>query len=123
MTVYVQQEELNHIPLTNDLGADIAQGEFCVIGAWACVADEAVASLASGSFDVREGIGVQSSDLVSGEDTFGTEGQEVFWSAADNAFSDTETAGYYLVGYLTETKDSDGVIVFEKLRHAVLITT
>lgn len=123
MTIYVQQEELNHIPLTNDLGRDLDQYEFAVIGAWAVVADEAVDSGDEGSFDIREGIAIQSDDLVAGENTFATEGQEVFFSEADEAFSDTETAGYYLVGYLTEIKDSNGVIVFEKLRHAVLITT
>ena len=123
MTVYTQEEELNSIPLTNDTGADLDQLEFTVIGAWAAIANNDVDNGDVGYFDVREGIGVQSSDLVAGELTFATEGQEVFWSPSDLAFSDTETAGYYLVGYLTEVKDSNGVICFEKLRHATLITT
>lgn len=120
---YVQQEELKSLPLTNDTGADLNQNDFTVLGAWACIANNDVSNGAVGYFDVREGIAVQADDLVTGELTFATEGQEVFWSPSDLAFSDTETAGYYLVGYLTEVKDANGVIVFEKLRHATLITT
>lgn len=123
MTVYIVKEENDHVIMTNDLGADLDQYEFCVVGPYAAIADEDIASAAEGSFHVEEGVQFQTTDLVTGENTFGTQGQEVFWSAADNAFSDTETAGYYLIGYLVKTKDSNGMIVVEKTRYSTLITT
>lgn len=123
MTVYISKEDNDHVIMTNDLGADLDQYEFCVVGPYAAIADQDIASLAEGSFHVAEGIQFQTDDLVAGELTFATQGQEVYWSAADNAFSDTETAGYYLIGYLVEVKNSDGMIVVEKTRYATLITT
>lgn len=123
MTVYVVKENNDHVLMDNDTGADLDQYEFCVVGPYAAVADEDIESLAEGSFHVAEGIQIQSDDLVTGEDTFATQGQEVFWSGSDNAFSDTETAGYCLVGYLVVVKDANGMIVFEKTRYATLITT
>jgi len=123
MTVYISSELNDHVTMNNDTGADLDQYEFCVVGPYAAIADDDIDSLDDGSFHVAGGIQFQTDDLVLGELTFATQGQEVFWSAADEAFSDTETAGYYLIGYLVEVKDSDGVIVVEKTRYATLITT
>ena len=123
MTVYISSELNDHVTMNNDTGADLDQYEFCVVGPYAAIADDDIDSLADGSFHVAGDIQFQTDDLVLGELTFATQGQEVFLSSADNAFSDTETAGYYLIGYLVEVKDSDGVIVVEKTRYATLITT
>lgn len=119
--VYVTKENVAHIMGTNDTGAALSQGDFAIVGPYAAIADEDVASTAEGSFHVAEGIQVQADDLTTGEDTFGTFGQEVYWDGTN--FSDTETVGYYLVGYLVDTKDSNGVIVFEKLRYAEIVTS
>lgn len=121
--VFVRKQDCDIIKLTNDLGADINQGDFVVIGPWCGVALQDIASTETGPVQVAEGIQVEADDLVTGEDTFGTEGQEVYFDSANDEFSDTETAGYYLVGYLKETKDSNGMIVFEKLRYAELVTS
>jgi hypothetical protein len=123
MTVYIEKENRDHVRYTNGTGADLDQYEFCVVGPYAAVADEDIANDAEGSFHVEEGIEIQTDDLVTSEDTFATLGQEVFWSSVDQEFSDTETAGYYHVGYLSVVKDANDVIKFEKLRYAVIVTT
>lgn len=121
--VFIQKEDVDHINFTNDTGADVSQYDFEVVGPYAAVADEDIDNGDEGSWHVEEGIQIQTSELETGEDTFGTAGQEVYWNATDLTFSDTETTGYYLVGYLVETKDSNGVIVFEKLRYAEIVTS
>ena len=123
MTTYVSREHNDHIRLNNDSGADLAQYEASVIGELAVVADEAIDSEDVGPFAVETGLEVQSDDLVTGELTFGTVNQIVYFSPDDNAFSDTETAGYYEWGQLKEIKDDDGVIVITKFFRAVLIGT
>lgn len=121
--VYVIKEVVDHIMGYNDTGADLSQGDFAVVGPYAAIADEDIANGAMGPFHIQEGIQVQADDLVTGELTFGTWGQATYWSAVDKAFSDTETAGYHLVGYLTMVKDTNGKIEFEKLRYAELVTS
>lgn len=120
---YVIKEVVDHIMFTNDTGAALKQGDFAVVGPYAAIADEDIASLASGSLFVQEGIQVQVDDLVTGENTFATLGQEVYFNTTTSEFSDTETAGYYLVGYLTMVKDANGKIEFEKLRYAELVAS
>lgn len=120
---YVIEEAVNHAMLTNDTGADLNQGDFTVISPFAGIADSDISSGSEGSVHIEEGIGVQTSNLKSGEDTFGTLYQSVYWDAVNLEFSDTETADYYLVGYLVTVKNSNGVIKFEKLRYAELVTT
>lgn len=121
--VFVKKENVDVINLTNDLGAAINQGDFVVIGPWCGVAMQDIAIGGNGPIHVEGGIQVQADDLVTGEDTFGTEGQEVYFDTAEKEFSDTETGGYYLVGYLIGSKDSNGMIEFEKLRLAELVAT
>lgn len=121
--VYISREDVDHVDFVNDTGADLEQYEPCVVGPYAAVADEAIDSADTGSFHVAQGIEVQSDDLVDGENTFATPGQAVYLDTSTNTFSDTETAGYYLWGYLLEAKDANGMIKIEKRRYAVLITT
>ncbi len=121
--VFVKKENVDVINLTNDLGAAINQGDFVVIGPWCGVAMQDIAIGGNGPIHVEAGIQVQADDLVTGENTFGTEGQEVYFDATEKEFSDTETGGYYLVGYLIGAKDTNGMIEFEKLRLAELVAT
>ena len=121
-TVYIEKEKCDHVRIKNDTGAELAQYEFAVVGPFAAVADEVIASGAVGSFHVEEGIQVQSSNLTDTEDTFATIGQKVYFDTATGKFSDTLTVDYYLVGHLLTVKDSDGVILFEKERYAVVVT-
>lgn len=120
---YVIKEVVNHIMFENDTGANLNQGDFAVVGPFAAIADEDVLNGAEGSFFVQEGIQVETDELKTGENTFGTLGQEVFWDSTNNEFSDTETVGYDLVGYLTKVKDSEGVIRFDKLRYVEEVTS
>jgi hypothetical protein len=122
-TVYINREENDHVRFENDTGADLAQYEATVVGPYAAVADEAIKDGEVGSFHVEEGIQCQISDLVYGEDAFDTVGQPVYFDPDTGDFSDTEDAGYYLWGYLVLAKDAHGMIVVEKRRYAVLVTT
>jgi len=125
MTVYIQKEKVDHVVGVNDSGAALEQYEFAIVGPYAAIADEDIASLASGSYHVEKGIQfqVESDDLKAGELTFGTAWQNVYWDATTGEFSDTETAGYYLIGHLVKIKDSNGMIVVEKYRYAELVTS
>jgi len=120
-TVYIESEDVAHLRLYNDTGAALAQYEFAVIGDLAGVADEAIASLGTGSVHVEDGLVIQTTNLETSEDTFATPNQSVYFNTADGKFSDTETAGYYLVGQLTQVKDAAGMIKFTKFRNATLI--
>ena len=120
-TVYIEKEKCDHVRIKNGSGADLVQFQFAVIGPYAGVADEAIKDGAVGSFHVEEGIQLQSNTLHAAQNTFATIGNPVYWDAATETFSDTLTAGYYIVGHLLRAKDSNGVIVFEKVRYAKLV--
>ena len=121
--VFAETVPQKSVVFPNTTGADLKQGDFAVVGPFAGIADGDIAEDAVGSFHVEEGIRVNTADLVYGQDTFATLGQPVFWDATSLEFSDTETAGYYLVGYLLEVKDANGAITFEKRRYAVEISS
>ena len=121
--VFAETVPQKSVVFPNTTGADLEQGDFAVVGPYAGIADGDITDEANGSFHVEEGIRVNTDDLVYGEDTFATLGQAVYWDASSLAFSDTETAGYYLVGYLLEAKDANGAITFEKRRYAVEISS
>ena len=120
-TVYIQREKCDHVRTKNDTGADLVQYQFAIVGPYAAVADEAIANGAVGSFHVEEGIQVHTTALHASEHTFGTVGNPVYWDPVTETFSDTAEDGYYLVGYVILTKDSDGVVVFEKARYATIL--
>jgi len=123
-TVYNNREDVDNPRLENDTGADLVQYEATVIGGvWAAVANEAIADGEVGSFQVQDGVHFHIDNLVYGEDTFATFGQPVYFDPDTGDFSDTETAGYYLWGNLVLAKDANGMIVVEKRRRAVLVTT
>jgi len=122
-TVYIQKESVNHIVLKNDTGSDLVQYEFVVIGGLSLIADEAIVNGETGSFHVETGIVFQTSDLVTGEDTFATENADVFWESVGGEFSDTEKAGYYKIGVVKEVKNSNGVVLVTKNRQAVSISS
>ena len=123
-TVHIEKQTTDlSIRGTNDTGADLAQYEFCLIGPYAAVADDAITSTATGTYTIESEIEVQASDLKTGENTFGTLYQDVFWDDTNKKFSDTSTGGYYFVGNLTSVKDAKGVIKFNKILRHELVTT
>lgn len=107
--------------LVNGTGADLALDDFTVIAPYVCVANEVIANGASGTFTVKDGFIVESADLHATENTFGTLQAIVYFDPTSKKFSDTETAGYYPVGYLTKVKDSNGVIEFEKVKYTTVV--
>lgn len=112
-----------HVRGQNDSGGDMSQYDFEVVGPFAAIADEDVDDGETGGFDVSEGAIVKTDELHTGEDTFGTAWQAVYWNSTELNFSDIETDDYYLVGYLTSTKDGNGFIEFWKLMYAELVAT
>ena len=125
-TVYIQKEDVDHLNLINDTGAELSQFEFTVIGGLCLIADEVIASAARGSFHVEEDLVVQfdaTNDGVSGELTFGTADAIVYWKPSTGEFSDTATAGYYKVGIVHTVKNTNGIVLFVKARDAVLLAT
>ena len=127
---FIEKIHRDAIEIVNGTGAVISQGDFVVAGntggasgqkVFCGVARQDIAIGANGVIDIEEGLYIQVDDLVSGEDTFATYGQNIFFDASAGEFSDTSTAGYFLVGLLTDVKSADGVIKFEKFRYGELI--
>ena len=124
-TVYIQKEDVDHLNLINDTGADLAQYEFTVIGGLCLVADEAIVSAARGSFHVEGDLVLQfdaTNDGVAGELTFATADADVFWKPSTGEFSDTSTATYYKVGIVHTVKNANGIVLMVKAHDAVLIS-
>ena len=117
---YVVKEKNDHVRLYNGTLSAIEQGDFVVLGDLCGVADEDIANLAVGSVHVEEGLIVQASEFVSGEDTFNTPHQLVYFDPFSGQFSDTSSPLYRVVGQLQEVK-SGGVIRFMKFRRAPLV--
>lgn len=118
-TVYIEKESVDHIVLTNNTGAALVQYQITVIGGLVVVADEAIASGATGSFHVEAGLIVQASSFVATEDTFGTVNAPVYFDPSSGNLSDTATEGYYKIGVVQVAKDSNGVVKVALLREAV----
>lgn len=118
--VYIQNAGASSHRLYNGTGAILYQGELTVLGRLVAVANEQVGIAAIGAFDTEDGAIVQATDLETSEDTFATNGQNVYFNPATGQFSDTATVGYFLVGQLVAggTKDSGGMIIFAKQRWA-----
>ena len=102
--VFVEKPAAEGLMLTNLLGADIAQGEFCVMAGKSLMAKEAVVSAAVGAFEDLLGAQVQADDYVTGEATFATGELPVYWEPVTRKFSNTATAANYHVGYTLGAK-------------------
>lgn len=110
---YIVKEGVNVYDLTNDTGADLAQGDICVIGAWPGVALDDIANGAVGPIYV--GQCVVSTLKVAAAATFGSIGDPVYWDDTNKEITDVATANT-LIGYVVEPKGADGAVVFEKIR-------
>lgn len=124
--VFPETEQNGTIRFLNGSGAVINDRTFIIdsSGKWSgVVTGGPIANGAYGDIQVYEGIHCQVDDLVSGENTFATVGQPVYYKNSTGEWSDTWTVGYYLVGLLYTAKDAAGVIVFEKYRYAQLQVT
>jgi hypothetical protein len=106
---FVEKEPAGYVRLWNDTGAALVAGEFAIIGGIGAIAQEAIADAAYGGFVVGDGLVFQTDTLTTGEKTFATPNQDVYWDDTGKAFSDTKTVGYFKVGQLAEVIAS-GVI-------------
>lgn len=110
----------------NDTGATLAQFEFTVLGekCVVAVAADGIANAARGSCDFGcNQIRIFTAGMASGEATFNTDNQIVYFDPSAKKFSDTEKAGYYAVGQLTVKKGSTGFCEFKPFDRAILVTT
>lgn len=119
----VSKVETEHVKdMVNSTGADLAAGDFCVIGSKQCgIAMSAIASSASGPIEVDDGIIIQSAALHTSVNTFGTLWQEVYWDDTLKKFVDTTATGRFKIGCLAAVKNSAGVIAIEKYRYATVM--
>jgi predicted RecA/RadA family phage recombinase len=106
----------DHIPITNT-GVAINQGDFVMKTPYFGLADEDIAATSGlGTIHVGQVYRV-GTDMTGDGESFGTWGQEVYWSTTKSKFFESEGDGNrYLVGYVREVADSDGVWAFEGLR-------
>lgn len=126
-TAYILKDNpsnLKVVRMYNDTGAALSQYEPTVIGHRFAVCVEAggIANGSKGAFAIGAMV-LQSTNLKSGELTFGTKAADVYFDPSDKTFSDTETAGYYRVGQVDEVKDSDAMIQILTDETALLIGT
>ena len=115
-----------HAEFYNDTGAALTQYEFTVLGEFPVVVDDGagIASTARGNCDFgTKKLRIVTADMASGEATFNTDNQTVYFDPSAKKFSDTETAGYYAVGQLTVKKGSNGFCEFITFEKAILVTT
>lgn len=123
---YVKKEIVtgdDHIKITNTGGA-LNQGDFILKTPYFGLADEDIAATTGvGTIHVGQQYAVLDT-LVEAGDDFNTWGMGVYWNPTLGKFQDAEHDGNYLVGYVREVEDSNGLFVFEGLRfHGALSTT
>jgi hypothetical protein len=94
------------------------QYDMCVAEPWCGIVDRAAANAAELTMLVTEGIQIDTAEIESGS-TFANFGDEVWYNTTTKEYSDTDTAGYFLVGYVVLPLNSDSVMRFEKTRYAV----
>ena len=119
--VYTNKKHIDHVVIENTTGADLETNDFTVIAPYVGVVDADALSTADVSLFVADGLEIEANELVTGEDTFATLFQTVYFDPSTLAFSDTSAATYYPVGYLTQVKDSNGMIKFEKFRFTEIV--
>jgi len=119
--VYINKIDVRTRELNNTTGVIIHQYDFVVLAGFACIAMKQVAIGGKGPFLIAEGVEFQAigaDALKAGEDTFNTQGDEVFYDPATGKLSDVATVGYYAVGKLVTIKDANGMIIVHKYRFA-----
>jgi hypothetical protein len=135
---YVHEDSCDHLRFnTADIlpaAGAVAGGDLVIIGPaggadhelnWIGIVDGTAIINADASAFVREGILVRTAKLsqVPGDAAFTAFGQEVWFDPVTGRVQSQEDDDVYLVGYLREVVDSDGVIGFEKRRYAILGTS
>lgn len=118
MTIYTRSERADDARLKNNSGGALVENQLVVLGARVYVANGVIADGHFGGFGLLsqgEVFEVAAADLKSGEDTFLTENQAVYFDPLTSKISDTATDDYIQIGILQMDKDTlsspDGGIV------------
>lgn len=121
--MFVEKEPAAYVRLTNTTGSAIANGQEVVLGKVLAIAQEAIGIGGVGAFLVGGNMPViQTADLVTGEDTFGTANAPVYFDSSSGEYSDTKTIGYFEVGQVAEIK-AGGVVKYLKYPMATVVPT
>jgi hypothetical protein len=108
-TVYINKVKAESKQKKNTSGAGLVQYQFVVMAGLCLVADEAIASNVVGGFTNVNGMEIEAADYVTSEGTFATANAPAYWDPATGKFSDTQTIGYYLIGYTQAAKSGSMV--------------
>lgn len=114
MTIYTRSERADDARLKNNSGGALVMNQLVVLGARVYAANGAIPDGEIGGFGLLplgEVFEVAAADLKSGEDTFLTENQAVYFDPLTSKISDTATDDYIQVGILQSDKDSNGIRV------------
>lgn len=119
MTKHTRSERADDARLVNTSGGDTVVDQLVVLGGRLRAANGIVESGEAGGFDLLPAgqlIEIGSADLKSGEDTFGTANQPVYFDPLTSKVSDTLTDDYILFGVLvfpkgTESSPANGLLV------------
>lgn len=114
---FIINEECNHLPIP-EAAANYTKLDMVISVPWCGLADQTVVAGNPFTIHVKEGIRVRSSQIAPGEN-FNTFGQEVWFDPATGMYYDDEDTGRYLVGYVRDVVNADGVFGFEKRRYVV----
>lgn len=114
----LQEGPNNHIPWTNDTGADVAKGDIVILGPLVCLADQDIASLAAGTLEIQDGSLVGTAQIAAGS-TFAVIGAEVWYNPATGEVQDTSANNLYGIGVVGVVLNAAGVMYFLKRRYWV----
>lgn len=124
MKLYTRSERADDFRLKNTTGGALTEGDLVVLGGVAMVANESIAINADGCFGALHGgftMEALAADLKTGEDTFATENQAVYFDSVTGKLSDTVTQGYYLIGLLQSDKTASGIVFITVEPHLVTL--
>ncbi len=119
-----RSEKADDFRLKNTTGVNLGEGDLVVLGGVAMVANGSILIDAIGCFGALHGgftMEGAAADLKTGEDTFATENQAVYFDSVTGKLSDTPTQGYYLIGLLQEDKASWGIVFITVEPHLVTL--
>jgi predicted RecA/RadA family phage recombinase len=112
--IFAQIEPGVYERLANTTGANLNNGDFCILGDRAAVAQEDILAGARGGFLSAENavLKINTEVMVEGENLFTSDNAKVYFDNVNKLFSDTKNIGYFEVGQVN-TKLENSVILFD----------
>jgi hypothetical protein len=132
---YVHEDSCDHLRFnTSEIlpapGHAVHAGDLVIVGPagaageeqnWVGISDDDAALNASTTCFVKEGILVRCIPTkIAPNASFTQKGQRVWFDPVTELVDSNEDTDLYLVGYVREPTDADGVMGFEKRRYAIL---